>query len=495
MSNLELLDRAAGQTTCQILGIAGESLVGTGVVSFALGGVGLIPFTAGAATLLAANYLCPDMELGDAPGSGIAGCQKVDGTGRLFIDFGNGPQEMYGPGSNRYQMASQAIEILAVTQSGLGSNGKWIVYVEWSWTGGTTGSADAQFSTEQQARECTFSLVANEGSACINSDPQPKPPPEAFDPIPYTDPVTNCNYTVQLQGFAEEQPGGVVQPVYLIEGVTEERAGGRMGGCNFPPTIYSPGFGGGGRQIPVPPGGSPPDGPGGVPWWAGPVIGGAVGAGLQLIGDEIARMSEPDVNEGSFLFTAPCDVDNNGDPLTQQYNFEKSSFNQRLLNHQIALMDMLQQHLNWKTPTCNAKPKLEGDWVTLRFESDEPSPHSNRAIRKLLRYRSQSGAELGAITDYWRGFTWTTGAVSVQHADAWWGTPQVWAVSADEGKRVLRHVAGEAGIDPDQVGRWIISGSRNPRYGVSLPVKFAQLDGGPWVTQRDVPSGPPLINR
>ena len=147
------------------------------------------------------------------------------------------------------------------------------------------------------------------------------------------------------------------------------------------------------------------------------------------------------------------------------------------------------------TTCARTKPVLEGDWVTLRFESDEPSPNSNRVVRKLLRYRSKSGAELGSITDYWRGFTWTTGPVIVTHADAWWGQPKCWAVSADEGKRVIRHAAGEAGIDPDQVGRWIISGSRDPRYGMSLPVKFAALDGGPWVTQREGPSGPAEINR
>jgi hypothetical protein len=147
------------------------------------------------------------------------------------------------------------------------------------------------------------------------------------------------------------------------------------------------------------------------------------------------------------------------------------------------------------TSCATKKPVLEGDWVTLRFESEEPSPNGHSPIRKLLRYRSKSNASLGSITDYWRGFTWTTGPVIVTHKDAWWGTPQVWAVSADEGKRVLRHAAGEAGIDPDQVGRWEISGSRNARYGVSLPVRFADLDGGPWVTQRDGPSGPALINR
>lgn len=143
----------------------------------------------------------------------------------------------------------------------------------------------------------------------------------------------------------------------------------------------------------------------------------------------------------------------------------------------------------------NVKPVLEGDWVSLRFDSKENSPFGTRPIRKLLRYRSKSTAGLGAITAHWTGFTWTSGPVIVGHADTWWGTPKVWAVSEDEGKRVLRHAGREAGIDPDQVGRWIVSSSDNPRYGVSLPVKLAYLDGGPWVTQRIGPSGPAEIAR
>lgn len=143
----------------------------------------------------------------------------------------------------------------------------------------------------------------------------------------------------------------------------------------------------------------------------------------------------------------------------------------------------------------NDKPVLEGDWVSLRFDSQEKSPFGERPIRKQLRYRSKSTEGLGAITQHWTGFTWTSGPVIVQHADAWWGTPQVWAASEDEGKRVIRHAGREAGIDPDQTGRWVVSRSDHPRYGVSLPVKMAYLDGGPWVTQRLTPSGPSEIAR
>jgi hypothetical protein len=201
----------------------------------------------------------------------------------------------------------------------------------------------------------------------------------------------------------------------------------------------------------------------------------------------------------TYTLDVGCSYNQETDDFDKKYTYDVEATNDGIFGL-ARRMDALAWMINNAqllpyTDCANVKPVLEGDWVTLRFESDEPSPNSNRVIRKLFRYRSKSGAELGSITDYWRGFTWTSGPVSVQHADAWWGTPQVWAVSANEGKRVIRHAAGEAGIDPDQIGRWIISGSRNPRYGVSLPVRLADLDGGPWVAQRDGPSGPAEINR
>jgi hypothetical protein len=225
------------------------------------------------------------------------------------------------------------------------------------------------------------------------------------------------------------------------------------------------------------------------------VIGGAVGAGLKLIGEELARMSEPPVLAGSFLFTAPCDVDENGVPASQLYEFEESSFNQRLLNHQIALMDMLQQHLNWKTPTCgeNDQPESEGDWRTVSFRSDETSPYGKSRLRKRLRYRSQSEWTYDALINHWKDFVWESGPVVVKHLGSSWGTPQVWAATADEGKRVIRHAAGEAGIDPDQVGRWSISGSRSPRLGVSDTMRVDTTGGYYWITSRDGSDNRPIV--
>ena len=143
---------------------------------------------------------------------------------------------------------------------------------------------------------------------------------------------------------------------------------------------------------------------------------------------------------------------------------------------------------------CNkCAPVLEGDWVTVRFESQENSPQGTRPLRKLFRYRSQSALDLGQKAAYWENFIWNAGAVCVQHKGAWWGTPQCWASNADEGKRVIRFAGLEAGIDPDVLGEWVISGSTDPRYGQPGSMKVATVQGLEWVTSRQGPSGLPLL--
>jgi len=143
---------------------------------------------------------------------------------------------------------------------------------------------------------------------------------------------------------------------------------------------------------------------------------------------------------------------------------------------------------------CNkCAPVLEGDWVTVRFESQENSPQGTRPLRKLFRYRSQSALDLGQKAAYWENFTWNAGAVCVQHKGAWWGTPQCWASNVDEGKRVIRFAGLEAGIDPDVLGEWVISGSTDPRYGQPGTMKVATVQGLEWVTSRQGPSGLPLL--
>jgi len=153
---------------------------------------------------------------------------------------------------------------------------------------------------------------------------------------------------------------------------------------------------------------------------------------------------------------------------------------------------MLQQHLAWRTPTCKG-PRLQGDWRTISFISDEASGTRGDRLRKRFRYRSLSGLGLPQVIDHWANFTWQAGAVCVQHAGSSWGTPQVWAASIDEGKRVIRHAGGEAGIDPDQDGRWVISGSDSARVGLPGTMRVNKKGGYYWITARDGPNGSPIV--
>ena len=136
------------------------------------------------------------------------------------------------------------------------------------------------------------------------------------------------------------------------------------------------------------------------------------------------------------------------------------------------------------------KPELLGDWISIRFISDGVSPNGTAPLRKLFRYRSQSSRNEQQLREYWEGFTWQAGPVIVQHRGTWWGTPQVWASSAEEGKRVLRFAAGEAGATPDTDGEWIVTGSASARYGMPGTMRIQQYRGRDWVTQRVGPSGP-----
>jgi hypothetical protein len=211
-----------------------------------------------------------------------------------------------------------------------------------------------------------------------------------------------------------------------------------------------------------------------------------------LIGDAIGGLTQARLPEGQFQLQAPCDFDENGDPLYLDWVYPEQTFQERSLAHQITILEALQQHLNWKTPTCGSstKPPLEGEWVTTRWISDEKMPHSNHRLRKQLRYRSKSGLSLAQRSAYWEFFQWNSGDVCVIHKGAWWGTPQVWAASEEEGKRVIRFAAGEAGLDPDQTGEWTISSSSSPRYGMSGTMKIQLYKGFPWISSRGGASYP-----
>ncbi len=190
-----------------------------------------------------------------------------------------------------------------------------------------------------------------------------------------------------------------------------------------------------------------------------------------------------------------CEKDAGGEPISQAVEVPIPTLKAPAAQvaRLDALVELLQAGKDFKQPVCNDKPTLQGEFRTIGFISEETSPNGKSCLRKRFRYRSMSGIGLDAIVDHWAGFGYQSGPVVVIHKGGSWGTPQVWAASVAEGKRVIRHAAGEAGFDPDSVGEWVISGSSSPRYGVNATMKVNQSGGYYWITARDGSNNRPLV--
>ena len=295
-------------------------------------------------------------------------------------------------------------------------------------------------------------VTLTSGRWCIQyagDDPDPDPP--LPPPAPYTH-VTEegCSLTVNFEAWGQ-MPDGTAGPIFRIEPAADTKAsGGVIGGCNFNPTIvYSPGGGGGGD------GGQPP----------GPI--------------PVPYLPDPD-DDGNPLWKKLLEAALAG---------AVSGLVQNLFDQTDAKLDQLLEC------ACPENPVQEGDYRTISFRSDETSPYGKSRLRKRFKYRSQSGLDLGAVVDHWRDFTWQAGPITVSHFGSALGAPQVWAASIDEGKRVIRHAGREAGIDPDQVGKWGIGGSDNARYGVSDTMRVDTTGGYYWITARDGSNGRPIVAR
>jgi hypothetical protein len=117
---------------------------------------------------------------------------------------------------------------------------------------------------------------------------------------------------------------------------------------------------------------------------------------------------------------------------------------------------------------------------------------ANRAVRKVLSYRDNSGASQEQHQQHWAGFRWTTGPWVVTSQGPW-GLCRVLAVSVAEGKRVIRHAAAIGGWNPDdpEQGEWIIGEVKSPRYGKVADVGVKVRAGIPYITKRSGPSGAP----
>jgi hypothetical protein len=340
-----------------------------------------------------------------------------------------------------------------------------------------------------------FTLNSGPDNPCTNDEPIPDIPPVEIPPYEYTDPDDGCELTVNLKGF-QQDPTGAINPVFKIEPGANEllRAdGGVIGGCNFSPVIYTGGPPGGGQPPQYRPWNPDWDQPGGglSPWqdFVNDLAGSLIS---NLLYDALRSLYETPMAGTSYKLIEPCKPCDLPEPRELEVEIPTLPTNLGLATRIEALIPLLQGQKDFLQPICKDCPP-EGEFRTIGFISEETSPNGKSALRKRLRYRSMSGIGLNALIDYWKDFEFNAGPVIVKHRGSSWGTVTVWASSAIEGKRVIYHAAGEAGIDADQTGRWEISGSSSSRLGMPGRMKVNTSGGYFWITARDGSDNRPLV--
>ena len=466
---------------CGSAALSGGALIGTGVATLWAGGAGTVPLTLGALQLLGSFLACSDQEVTPNPNTStqIAGCQENSACDLVVMQKLENPEALAPVGGTGGSCSVSSISYIGPNEAVPGAR-----FYRFSGTN-ASGSWEATKSLMwPPERNPSFFIKSVSDAPCDqewDQPPEPSPlPPGADDIQKYVDQSTNCTYDVSLLGFAQSYKDGPVAPVWKIAPEAEETradTGGRMGGCNWSPIVYY----------------GSPDTPGPIPFpddgdWLGVLknaLGGALG---NLLARALADLLNPVLSGSEYEFIAPCDFTPDKEQLSVIYQLPSQKYQSRVVSQLTVLQEMLQQHLNWKTPICfGHDPGTYKRSIT--FASCENTDNGNRRCTKRFGYRSNSPCTERQLFEHWRLFEWDTGPVVVQHSGSALGSPQVWATSIDEGKRVIHHAGREAGVDPDQVGEWSIGGSDNPRYGVSHTVKLMQVRGLWQATQRKGSNG------
>lgn len=174
------------------------------------------------------------------------------------------------------------------------------------------------------------------------------------------------------------------------------------------------------------------------------------------------------LDAGGYTLSSPCVPDgepgSTTSPLVTSWGSSLTPFG-GLENRVNALAQLLQFSKQLPQPTCR-KPAISGEWVTVQFESDDVSPAGEKRLRKNFRYLDQNFGQLEDHVNHWAEFSWRAGPWCVIHKGGVWGVPQVWAASAEEGKRVIRHAAAIAGVNVDAAGSsWSTTLSTSGRFG------------------------------
>ena len=456
--------------------------------------VGLGLMLANAAAEQGCDY-DPNNTAGGTPVPGIKGSAETDGGAALVCYYGDD-----GIAGIPLPASSGCNKIISVTP-GTNGDGSPNLQIDVGYVSRDQGFL--YYPNYDLARGAYVALDPVAPVACVKDEDttQPVLTPEDLPPVTYTDEDNGCTMNITFKGYAEGPAGSLYQIQQIEPAATLRADGGVIGGCNFNPTIVVRKVGGGGGDggggeppitIPMP----EPTPPAGDNWWEPYVkaaLGGIVAGATEELLESLLKGNYPGL---IYRMVSVCEKDASGEPISEQVEVPIPDLPapDAQLARLDAIVELLQASKNFKQPTCDQdQPVREGDFRTIQFRSASPSPFSNSRLRKRFRYRSVSGLGLGEVVDHWKDFTFESGPVVVGHLGSSWGTPQVWAASEEEGKRVIRHAGGEAGIDPDQVGRWRIGSSDSARYGVSDTMSVDTEGGFYRITARDGSDGRPIV--
>jgi hypothetical protein len=421
-------------------------------------------FAENAIDAVAQIYACqapPPAAYEEAFGGENKRCQCAEVGGQLFLEW------LDAAGNRTTLSNSEAVEAKQIKDAAIADG---VASCNWLTVAGETRLATYDI---QDGSKPIWYIVPTLDTECCSGSPiipvaQPNPPPQIYPEAQFD----GCNVTVELIDSCMDR-FGLMQNYYKVTIPSECNPGQPTFRYTYwesvrGPIIYKSGTWDSFEGFSSDPIYAPPH-----PHAALPMVGGGT-TSLSAV---------------TYTLDVGCTYNPETDDFDTKYKYDVEATDDGIFGLS-RRMDALAWMVNNAqlipyTSCANQKPVLEGQWVTTRWESDKKMDHSGRRLRKLFRYRTKSTRDLGQLSAYWEDFTWEAGDVCVIHKGSWWGTPQVWAKSAEEGQRVIRHASAEAGLDPDQVGGWEISSSRSPRYGMSGTMKILKKEGFPWAASRD----------
>ena len=501
MSFVENLDRAASVAICSWLSDGGSAALGAAVVGAVAIPGGQVPALAAGLGILALNYGCQfDPTTAIPPGVDQGFCRETAGG---TVGF-----EHYGSNGVIKAWSRNHLRIESIT---VGDTPTQVGVYRYKLHATSLDGSPFFWTTSRIEPGDYYKVVTSNGQCSDYGGPVT---PAPLPPITYQGGDAECDIEVVFEGWVVGEDGNV-RPVMKMSSAAPAAlaSGGVISGCNFSPVIYSPAppgggggggcGGGGGGGCGEPPWFAPwapgPDGPDGAPLWlpllrgaAAGVTGALVGKAVEELLDKLFPKQLPGV---TYRLESVCEVNAQGEPISEAVvrAIPALPLGEGIDARLRAIVDIAQGLKYFKQPVCESR-RFIGEPVTVNFVSTEDSPNGTRPLRKEFRYRDQSFADVCAHANHWAGFSWNSGPVQVISKGLAWGQVQVWAESADEGKRVIAHAAAIAGVDLTDPKHSLVTGAAtNPRYGVSLTMVPAMLDQRTIsVSKRDGPSGVPV---